>query len=136
MSVPLTAHSGCLVMNSGCFSWLKQLSNILKHLLHHLKFISTGFFTMCLSVCEMQRSYLELTKLLNYMEHYHLWLVLLGTIKSPLHSPTYSSQNPVIPASLIGISRIPLIFFTMYFTLYKTISNGIVAYLAGGVTGI
>jgi hypothetical protein len=38
--------------------------------------------------------------------------------------------------SPIGISGIPLIFFTMYFTLYRTIPNGIVAYLAGGVTRI
>jgi hypothetical protein len=55
---------------------------------------------------------------------------------SPLHSPTYSGRNPVIPASPIGISGIPFIFFTMYFTLYRTIPNGLVAYLAGGVTGI
>jgi hypothetical protein len=56
--------------------------------------------------------------------------------QSPLHSPIYSGWNPVIPVSLIGISRILLIFFTMYFTLYRTILNGIVAYPAGGVTRI
>jgi hypothetical protein len=55
---------------------------------------------------------------------------------SPLHSPTYSGRNPVIPASPIGISGIPFIFFTMYFTLYRTIPNGLVAYPAGGVTRI
>jgi hypothetical protein len=56
--------------------------------------------------------------------------------RSPLHSPTYSGRNRVIPVSPIGISGIPLIFFTMYFTLYRTILNGIVAYPAGGVTRI
>jgi hypothetical protein len=57
-------------------------------------------------------------------------------ILSPLHSPTYSGQNPVIPVSPIGISRILFIFFIMYFTLYKTIPNGLVAHLGSGVTGI
>jgi hypothetical protein len=56
--------------------------------------------------------------------------------ESPLHSPIYSGQNLVIPASPIGISGIPFIFFTMYFTLYRTIPNGLMAYSAGGVTGI
>jgi hypothetical protein len=55
---------------------------------------------------------------------------------SPLHSSTYSSWNLVILASPIGISRIPLIFFTMYFTLYRTILNGLVAYPGSGVTRI
>jgi hypothetical protein len=59
---------------------VSQLSSILKHLLHCLEFISTGFFTMCLGVCEMQRIYLELTGLLNYMEHYRLRSTSLGTI--------------------------------------------------------
>jgi hypothetical protein len=35
---------------------------------------------MCLSVRKMQRIYLELTGLLNYMEHYCLWLTSLGMI--------------------------------------------------------
>jgi hypothetical protein len=61
---------------------------------------------------------------------------LITELRSPLHSPIYSSWNLVIPASPIGISGILLIFFTMYFTLYRTILNGIVAYPAGGVTRI
>jgi hypothetical protein len=59
---------------------VSQLSSVLKHLLHRLEFISTGFFTMCFGVCEMQRIYLELTGLLNYMEHYRLRSTSLGTI--------------------------------------------------------
>jgi hypothetical protein len=57
-------------------------------------------------------------------------------ISSPLHSPTYSGQNPAIPDSPIGISGIAFIFFTMYFTLYRTILNGLVAHPGSGVTRI
>jgi hypothetical protein len=56
--------------------------------------------------------------------------------ESPLHSPTYSSWNTVIPASPIGISRIPFIFFIMYFTLYRAIPNRLMAHLGSGVTRI
>jgi hypothetical protein len=66
-----------------------QLTNILNHLLHCLEFISTGFFTMCLGVRKMQRIYLELTGLLNYMEHYRLRLTSLGTINNTIGAFTH-----------------------------------------------
>lgn len=49
---------------------VSQLTNVLEHLLHNLKFISTSFFTMRLGVRQLQRVYLELTGLLDYEEHY------------------------------------------------------------------
>jgi hypothetical protein len=66
-----------------------QLTNVLRHLLHCLEFISTGFFTMCLGVRKMQRIYLELTGLLNYMEHYHLRSTSLGTINNIIGAFTH-----------------------------------------------
>jgi hypothetical protein len=69
-------------------SWL---TNVLRHLLHHLEFISTGFFTMCLGVHKMQRIDLEFTGLLNYMEHYCLWSMSLGTIDSIIGAFTHDS---------------------------------------------
>jgi hypothetical protein len=68
---------------------VSQLINILRHLLHCLEFISTGFFTVCLGVHKMQRIYLELTGLLNYMEHYRLWLMSLGTINNIIGAFTH-----------------------------------------------
>jgi hypothetical protein len=37
----------------------------------------------------MQRIYLELTRLLNYMEHYHLWSTSLGTIDNIIGAFTH-----------------------------------------------
>ena len=48
-----------------------QMSMRLKHLLHHLEFISTSFFNAQLSVQELQRMYLELMGFLNYEDFFH-----------------------------------------------------------------
>ena len=50
---------------------ISQLTQVLGNLLHHLEYISTSFYTMCLGICQLQRVYLELTALLNFEECYH-----------------------------------------------------------------
>jgi hypothetical protein len=72
---------------------VSQLTNVLRHLLHRLEFISTDFFTMCPGTHKMQRIYLELTGLLNYMEHHRLRSTSLGTINNIIGAFT---QDPLV----------------------------------------
>jgi hypothetical protein len=92
---------------------VSQLTNVLRHLLHRLEFISTGFYTMCLGVREMQRIYLELTGLLNYMEHYRLRSTLLGTINNIIGAFTH---DPLVCKHFYKAS-IPVWFIRPYSAL-------------------
>jgi hypothetical protein len=94
---------------------VSQLTKVLNHLLHRLEFISTGFFTMCLGVREMQRIYLELTGLLNYMEHYRLWSTSLGTIDNTIGAFTH---DPLICDCFYKAS-IPVWFIRPYSALFS-----------------
>jgi hypothetical protein len=92
---------------------VSQLTNVLSHLLHRLEFISTGFFTMCLGVREMQRIYLELTALLNYMEYYRLRSTSLGTIDNIMGAFTH---DPLVCDCLYK-AGIPVWFIRPYSAL-------------------
>jgi hypothetical protein len=98
---------------------VSQLTNVLSHLLHRLEFISTGFFTMCLSVRKMQRIYLELTSLLNYMEHYHLRSTSLGTIDNTIGAFTH---DPLI-CDRFYKAGIPVWFIRPYSALSSILSR-------------
>ena len=55
---------------------ISQLIVTLENLLHHLKFISTNFCHMELTVCETQRIFVELTALLDYYDYFCSVLLL------------------------------------------------------------